>query len=272
MATEKVRKATSRPSTPARRRRRMKPWSKWWPKATMPTWKSFSKRARLRWSTFSTGCGPGFAKCAFRESRSASRRECAPPQACPFRKTLPCRHRCLRPPFRPGLHAPSAPRRRTRPGCRLPYLFRRHPRVGEGAHANQIDDALELALTAHREVYGHGGASEVFLHAGQRAGKIGALAIQLVHHNRAWQFELFGECPDLFGLHFHSGNAVHHDDRGIGGHQGAARVVNKYVVTRCIQEIDLGFLPLGHGDGSRDRDFALDFLLVKIRDRVVLDL
>src|ERR1017187_6652877 len=42
----------------------------------------------------------------------------------------------------------------------------------------------------------------------------------------------------LFGLHFHSGNAVHHDDRGIGGHQGAARVVNKYVVTRCIQKID----------------------------------
>src|ERR1019366_8039433 len=35
-------------------------------------------------------------------------------------------------------------------------------------------------------------------------------------------------------------------------------------------EIDLGFLPLGHGDGSRDRDFALDFLLVKIRDRVAL--
>src|ERR1019366_9318123 len=78
------------------------------------------------------------------------------------------------------------------------------------------------------------------------------------------------ECPDFFRLHFHSGNAVHQHDGRIGSHQGAPRIVNKYVVTRRIQDVDLGLLPLGHGDGSRDRDFALDFLLVKIGDRVAL--
>ena len=98
--------------------------------------------------------------------------------------------------------------------------------------------------------------------------KLGALAIQLVDDDGAREFELFGEGPDLFGLHFDAGDAVDHDEGGIGGDQGAARVVNKDVVTRSIQEVDLGFLPLGHGDGSRDRDFALDFLLVKISDRV----
>src|ERR1035441_8448474 len=143
-------------------------------------------------------------------------------------------------------------------------------RVGEGPHANQIDNTVEIALAAHGEVDRYGGASEVFLDAGQRALEIGALTIQLVHHNGARQFELFGEGPDFFGLHFHSAHAVHQDDRGIGRHQGAARIVNKYVVARRIQEIDLGLLPLGHGDGSRDRDFALDFLLVKIGDRVAL--
>ena len=42
-------------------------------------------------------------------------------------------------------------------------------RVGEGVHADQIDDALELALGADGEVDGDGGASEVFLDAGERA-------------------------------------------------------------------------------------------------------
>ena len=98
--------------------------------------------------------------------------------------------------------------------------------------------------------------------------KIGALAIQLVDDDGAGELELFGEGPDLFGLHFDAGHAVHHDEGGIGGDQGAARVINKDVVTRGIQDVDLGLLPLGHGDGSRDRDFALDLLLVKISDRV----
>ena len=42
-------------------------------------------------------------------------------------------------------------------------------RVGEGAHANQVDDALEIALGADGEVDGHGGASEVLLDAGEGA-------------------------------------------------------------------------------------------------------
>ncbi len=79
---------------------------------------------------------------------------------------------------------------------------------------------------------GTGGASEVLLYAGEGAREIGAVAIQFVHHKGARKLELFGEGPDLFGLHFHSGNAIHHDECGIGGHQGAARVIYKDVVTR----------------------------------------
>ena len=141
-------------------------------------------------------------------------------------------------------------------------------RVGEGAHADEVDDAFEIPLGSHGEVDRHGGASEVFLDAGQRTRKIGALAIELVHHKGAGEFELFGEGPDLLGLHFHSADAIDQDERGIGSDESAARIIYKYVVTRCIQEVDFGFFPLGHGDGSRDRDFALDFLLVKISDRV----
>jgi hypothetical protein len=140
-------------------------------------------------------------------------------------------------------------------------------RVGKGSYANQVD-VPRLALAADGEVYGNGGASEVFLDAGERAREIGAVAIQLVDDDGAGELELFGEGPDLFGLDFHAGNAVDDYDGGIGGDEGPAGVINKDVVTRGIQDVDLGFLPLGHGDGSRDRDFALDFLLVKISDRV----
>ena len=64
MATARARKATSPPSTPTRRRRPTKPWWKWSPKATTPTWKSSSRRAPFRSSTFSTACAPAFANCA----------------------------------------------------------------------------------------------------------------------------------------------------------------------------------------------------------------
>ena len=108
---------------------------------------------------------------------------------------------------------------------------------------------------------GYGDAPEVFLNAGQGAAEIGAVAVEFVHHKGARQLEFLGEGPDLFGLYFHPGHAIHHDQCGIGGHQGSARVIDKDVVTGSIQKIDLGFFPFGHGDGSRDRDFALRFPL-----------
>ena len=137
-----------------------------------------------------------------------------------------------------------------------------------GAHADEVDDAFEFAFGPDGKVDGHGGAPEALLDAGEGALKIGAFAIELIDHDGARKFELLGEGPDLFGLHFDSGDAIDHDESGIGGHEGAARIVDKYVVARSIQDVDFGFFPLGHGDGSRDRDFALDFLLVKISDRV----
>ena len=56
----------------------------------------------------------------------------------------------------------------------------------------------------------------------------------------------------------------------IRGYEGATGVIDKDVIARGVENIDFGLVPLGHGDGSRDRDSALDFLLVKISDRVAL--
>ena len=72
MATARARKATSPPTWPTPRRRPTKRWWKWWPRATTPSWKSSSRRARCRSSTSSTACSRASARCA-------SSRCCAPP-------------------------------------------------------------------------------------------------------------------------------------------------------------------------------------------------
>ena len=143
-------------------------------------------------------------------------------------------------------------------------------RVGEGLHANQIDDALEIAFRADGEVDGDGGASEELLDAGEGALEIGALAIQLIDHDGAGELELVRRRTRPFRSGLRRRRRRRPDEGGIGGDQSAAGVVDKDVVAGSIENVDLGLLPLGHGDGSRDRDFALDFLLVKISDRVAL--
>ena len=115
---------------------------------------------------------------------------------------------------------------------------------------------------------GNGGAAEVSLDAFQGALEVGAFAVELVDDDGARQLEIFGEAPHLFGLRFDAGHAVHQHQRGVGGDQGGARVVNKDVEAGRIEEVDLGLLPLGHGDGGGDGDFALDLLLVEIGNGV----
>ena len=81
---------------------------------------------------------------------------------------------------------------------------------------------------------------------------------------------MVGEVPDLLGLHFDAGDAIHQYQGRIGRYQGGAGIVDENVVAGSIEDIDLGFLPLRHGDGSGNGDFAGDFLLVEIGDGVAL--
>ena len=92
-------------------------------------------------------------------------------------------------------------------------------RVGVGLHADQVDDALEIAFGADGDLDGDGGAAEDLLDAGQGALEIGAFAIELIDNDGAGKLEIVGERPDLFGLHFDAGHAVDQHQGGIGGDQ-----------------------------------------------------
>ena len=59
--------------------------------------------------------------------------------------------------------------------------------VGVGLHADQVDDAAEIALGAEGQLDGDGGAAEILLDAGQRPLEAGALAVQLVDDDGARQ-------------------------------------------------------------------------------------
>ncbi len=74
--------------------------------------------------------------------------------------------------------------------------------------------------------------------------------------------------PHFLGLRLNAGHAVHHDDHGVGGDQRGPGIVHEHVEARGVEDVDLGLLPLDGGDGGRDRQFALDLLLVIIGNGV----
>ena len=92
-------------------------------------------------------------------------------------------------------------------------------------------------------------------------------AVELVDDDRARQIELVGEAPDLFGLHFDAGHAIHQHQRGIGGDQRRLGVVDENIEAGRVDEIDLFLGPLGERDAGGNGDLALDLLVVEIGDR-----
>ena len=133
-------------------------------------------------------------------------------------------------------------------------------------HADQVHDAAEVSLLADGQLHrNHGpaiGAAKSF----ERALKAGAVAIQLVDHQRAGQGKLFAEAPHFFRLHFDAGDTVNEQQGAIRRFQRRFRFVHKNVVAGCIHEIDFRFSPLRVGQRSADGKLALDFFLVVVRD------
>src|SRR5215471_19828391 len=106
-------------------------------------------------------------------------------------------------------------------------------------HPNQIDYAIEVALGSERKLNGNRGASEHRLNTLQGAIKAGALAVEFIYDDCAWKFELVGKAPNLFRLHFNAGNAVHHDQRGVGSYHRRLGVVDKDIEAGRIDQVDL---------------------------------
>ena len=102
----------------------------------------------------------------------------------------------------------------------------------------------------------------------QRAFEARTLAIEPVDHDEAGKAELLGGLPGFLGLHLHAGHGIDDDERRIGHAQPGACVGEKVRHSGRIDDVDLGFVPLGVGQARGERMFAGYFFLVEVSHRV----
>ena len=133
--------------------------------------------------------------------------------------------------------------------------------VDDGLHLDQVDDALEVALGADRQLDRHGVRAEAVDHRLHAALEVGADAVHLVDVGDARDLVLVGLAPDGLGLWLYTSNGVEQRDCTIEDAQRALDLDREVHVARRIDDVDAVISPLARGGGRRDRDTALLLLL-----------
>ena len=89
-----------------------------------------------------------------------------------------------------------------------------------------------------------------------------------IYHSRKVIF--IAEFPCLLCSHLHAGFSGDHDDRSVRRAHCFFHFSDKIKITRCIQYIDLRFLPLDGDQARADRKSAFLLLFIKIAHRIGL--
>ncbi len=132
-------------------------------------------------------------------------------------------------------------------------------------HRQNADHAFEILLLAPRQLHRHQfDASRQCLHRLQRALEVGVLAIHLVNHYEARQFELVAVLPHQFGAHFHTGHRIHHDDGRVRHAQRRLHLAHKVGEARRVQNVDFVIVEFDRNEGSADGNLAALFLFVEV--------
>ena len=144
--------------------------------------------------------------------------------------------------------------------------------VGDGLVGEQVDDAAEGGFLADRELERRDAGAELVLQLIERALERRALAVELVHEDRARHAARLGEPPRGLGLHLDAFDGRHDEDRQVGGPQRRRDVADEVGVPRRVEHVDLVALELEGCEGERHRDVALLLLGIEVAHRrAVLD-
>ncbi len=136
----------------------------------------------------------------------------------------------------------------------------------------QVDDAAKLGLFADRQLQRRDAGAELRLQLVERARERRALAVELVHEDRARQAALLGEPPRDLGLHLDAFDRGHDEQREVGGLDRGGDVADEVGVPGRVEHVDLVVVELERGERERDRDVAALLLGVEVADgRAVLD-
>ncbi len=142
--------------------------------------------------------------------------------------------------------------------------------VDEGLAADQVDDPAEPRLGADGQLQDDGLGLEEAFRLLEGAPEIGALAVELVHENRARQFEIVQEIPADLGLHLDAVHGVDEHQGPVGRLQAGLRVRKEVLVARGVEQGHGVLFPGELVKPGRDARGPTDFLGLEIERGVAL--
>ena len=130
-----------------------------------------------------------------------------------------------------------------------------------------VDDPGQLVLAPDREVHGDAALGEVCPELLERAVEVGALAVEHVDEDDAWEVELVGALPDARRLDLDAHDGARDDERALDHAQCSDRVAAEARVARGVDQVDLAALPLAVAERGGQRHLPALLVLVPVGGR-----
>ena len=106
------------------------------------------------------------------------------------------------------------------------------------SHGDQVDDAPEVVLGAHRDLSGHGVSVETILHGLDSVEEVSTHAVILVNEGDAGDVEGRSLTPNGLRLGLNAGNGVEDGDSAIEDAQAALDLGGEVNVARGVDDLD----------------------------------
>src|SRR5690606_17419709 len=141
---------------------------------------------------------------------------------------------------------------------------------GEGLHADQIDNTLEVALSADRQLDDERPRAETLLDGADRVVEVGAELVHLVDEADTRNLVLVRLPPNLLGLRLDTFLAVEDGDGTVEHTQRTLHLNSEVDVAGCVDDVDLVVVPEGGGSSRGNSDTPLLLLLHPVHRRRTL--
>src|SRR5690606_14461355 len=141
---------------------------------------------------------------------------------------------------------------------------------GEGLHADQIDNTLEVALSADPQLDDERPRAETLLDGADRVVEVGAELVHLVDEADTRNLVLVRLPPNLLGLRLDTFLAVEDGDGTVEHTQRTLHLNSEVDVAGCVDDVDLVVVPEGGGSSRGNSDTPLLLLLHPVHRRRTL--
>ena len=112
-------------------------------------------------------------------------------------------------------------------------------------HGDEVDDAPEVILGAHRDLDGHGVGVEAILHGVDGMPEVGTHAVELVDEGDARDVVVAGLAPHGLGLGLHAGNGVEHGNSTVENAQRTLDLGREVHVAGGVDDLEAVLLAIG---------------------------